>query len=287
MFKQIFINGKETQYLIFDDGVIYNMKTHQNLRGSKSSGYIRVQLYLEDGTKPCFALHRLLAQNFISNPENKSVVHHIDGNPLNNKLENLMWVTQQENASLQLRVSSKYEDTIPVFSEQEIENEKWVQFRDTSYEVSSLGRKKNTNTGLITPGTQNKNNGYIRWVLAGVEVQAHRAVYEAFHPNEEIKEINHIDGNRANNRLENLENITHSENVKKAYYETKTKKTRYVAVYKNEELVDVYQSLSECARSLKVRDGLLREAIKRQGTCRGFFIKEIDQEFYYKVKLKI
>jgi hypothetical protein len=46
--------------------------------------------------KKC-ALHRLLALAFIENIENKPFVNHIDGNKLNNTLDNLEWVTSSEN----------------------------------------------------------------------------------------------------------------------------------------------------------------------------------------------
>lgn len=291
MYKQIYYKGKETQYIICDDGVIYNTKTHKNLYGAKSSGYIYVQLTL-DGEQRSFSLHRLLAEYFIPNPENKEVVHHIDGNPLNNSLSNLMWVSQKENCLLKQNTNLRVENTIPTFSQEELDKEIWKPYYNDNFLVSNLGRLQNLKTKKITMGSQNKNTGYIRWVFRydgkGTEMQAHRAVYAAFHPDEKIEEINHIDGNKANNRLENLENISHSLNVSKAYYETKTKKTIFVAVYdKNDTLVHVFPSIAETARALgTANSSVVRNALINGWNCKGFKVKQIDKEFYLSHVLK-
>lgn len=60
-------------------------------------GYLNVTLCRESATR-VFSVHRLVAQAFIPNPENKPYVDHIDTDPSNNNADNLRWVTQHENA---------------------------------------------------------------------------------------------------------------------------------------------------------------------------------------------
>lgn len=59
-------------------------------------GYLRV-IIAKDGVKRYFSLHRMIAMIFIPNPENKPCVNHINGNVLDNSIENLEWVTHSEN----------------------------------------------------------------------------------------------------------------------------------------------------------------------------------------------
>lgn len=59
-------------------------------------GYVRVWLTV-DGKRMTIGLHRLLALKYIPNPDNKPDVNHIDGNKLNNSLDNLEWATRSEN----------------------------------------------------------------------------------------------------------------------------------------------------------------------------------------------
>ena len=62
-----------------------------------TNGYTNICL-CKNGKAKMFRLHRLLAETFIPNPENKPQINHIDGNKKNNDLSNLEWVTASENA---------------------------------------------------------------------------------------------------------------------------------------------------------------------------------------------
>ena len=44
--------------------------------------------------------HKLVALAFLPNPNNHKVIHHIDGNHLNNRVENLMWIDEEEHNKL-------------------------------------------------------------------------------------------------------------------------------------------------------------------------------------------
>lgn len=64
-----------------------------------NKGYARVRIKNKAFPYKTFKIHRLVASAFITNPDNKPQVNHINGNKLDNRAENLEWVTNQENAS--------------------------------------------------------------------------------------------------------------------------------------------------------------------------------------------
>ena len=66
-----------------------------------TNGYLEYQLPArgQPNRRKIFMAHRLVAEAFIPNPENKREVNHLDENPLNNKADNLCWVTPKENCN--------------------------------------------------------------------------------------------------------------------------------------------------------------------------------------------
>lgn len=80
-------------YEITKSGDVFNKKWGRYVKPQPNGmGYLRVSI----GGKLMF-VHRLVAEKYIPNPDNKPQVNHIDGNPKNNRVDNLEWVTQKEN----------------------------------------------------------------------------------------------------------------------------------------------------------------------------------------------
>ena len=278
MHKDIYINNKQTQYILTDNGLLFNEKTGKVSQGSRKNGYLYYQLTFEDHIYN-FAKHRLLAEYFIPNPENKPIVHHIDGNPLNNKLQNLEWVTQSEN--MQNIINENEEKNYIQLNKEELKNEQWIRYNDI-YEVSNLGRLKNIKTNRITFGSINKNSGYIRWNLQGHEEQAHRLIYKLFHPSETINFINHIDGRKNNNRISNLENVSQRVNCLKSIYGTGKGRSYPVGQFDdNWTLLKTYPSMAEAARQIGAANtSCIRNAWKKQTRSYGYYWKVLNKIEY-------
>ena len=80
-------------YIVTVDGRVFSLHTMRYLKNfTKAGDYV----YVKIGSKS-HRMHRLVAQTYIPNPENKPQVNHMDGNKYNNMLCNLEWATASEN----------------------------------------------------------------------------------------------------------------------------------------------------------------------------------------------
>ena len=95
--KQIIIKGELSTYYISKDAKIYNTKTSRWIKGRMAPNGYWDFILNHGGKQHSFRAHRLVAEYFIPNPENKKQVNHIDGNKLNNNLNNLEWITNEDN----------------------------------------------------------------------------------------------------------------------------------------------------------------------------------------------
>ena len=94
------IKGFRGKYKVSNRGRVARITKAKSLRCLKgklnNKGYLRVGL-VKNHKLHSFRVHRLVGLAFIPNPLNKPQINHKDGNKLNNRVDNLEWVTNEEN----------------------------------------------------------------------------------------------------------------------------------------------------------------------------------------------
>ena len=86
-------------YFVTRNGEVFSSKSGslKRLKGSSSEGY-RLTVFCVNGQITRKLTHRIVAEMFIPNPENKPQVNHINGIRHDNRVENLEWATNSENS---------------------------------------------------------------------------------------------------------------------------------------------------------------------------------------------
>ena len=163
----MYIEGEETYYFVNKNGEIKSEYSNKILSPSynKARGYYYVYLRL-NGKTYTKALHRVIAETLISNPNNFTEVNHIDGNKKNNKVENLEWCSKSYNIKHAyehgLTKASVEQIKRPVF-QYSLDNEYINKFETLKEAAESLGKKNGgPNIGKVCSGKRETAYGY-KW----------------------------------------------------------------------------------------------------------------------------
>jgi len=163
----------------------------------------------------------------------------------------------------------------------DLENEEWkevvlenVDMTDKKYFVSNLGRFKNS-SGIIMDNYKVNENGYIRVFIYNKTYALHRLIALAFLANNDNKEqVNHIDGNKLNNSLKNLEFVNNQENqIHKFKIGLGNNFTRKITQYDlNMNKIKVFNSITEAAKELNIGKSNIKGVITNYRKSAGGFI---------------
>lgn len=147
------------------------------------------------------------------------------------------------------------------------------------YQVSNIGNIKNIKRNkLLKLNTHKQGYNVVNLCKCGKvkKYLVHRLVAEAFIPNTENKpQVNHIDGNKKNNNIDNLEFVTNSENTIHAYRTgLKCNAKRVKQLDLQGRFIKEWESMLQASRELKISYGIINECVSgKRKTARGYIWK--------------
>lgn len=267
-----------SKYEVSNWGGVRNKKTRRKLTPVLiPEQYYVVTLQTDSKESKTLKVHRLIAEAFHPNSSGHPVVDHIDGDPKNNRWNNLRWVTYAINAQNSAGSKKRYRNGTPPDILPDLNTEEWIKLEFIDAEVSSLGRIKFTTVierstftrkeNRITWGSRRKN-GYQTLIIEGKMYLVHRLIMCGFHnkPYEHEYDVDHKNNIRHDNRLENLRWATRRENI----ISTVGKKVIKIDS-KTGNILGKYDSLTSAAQENGTRSNAISLVCQgKQQTAGGF-----------------
>ncbi len=213
------------KYGVFENGdvISYKGKEPRKLKPLVNKhGYPWIDLRTKDG-RGYACVNKLVALAFIPNPENKSIVNHIDGNRANSHISNLEWVLGSQDILNAYKLGRMIDHDNDPQSRGKMINEIHGYEDFEGYKIIENGDVISYKQALPVKLKHTINKAGYPWITLQCKNQRkqaciHRLIALAFIPNPENKAtVNHIDGNKTNHSISNLEWATQSENILHAF----------------------------------------------------------------------
>lgn len=149
-------------YEISDRGSIRNRKGKMLRPGRTPSGYLAYSFTTGPKQSVTLRVHRVVAEAFIPNPENKAFVDHIDGQRDNNLAPNLMWVTPSENSKKAVRRGGWGRKVVQLSMEGA-----FLRTWDSAVQASAAtGAQRSIIANCCQGTTRNRSSGGYKWAYA-------------------------------------------------------------------------------------------------------------------------
>lgn len=165
------IDGEEWKTINIDKFTVNvsNMGRIRNKYGctygsGQDNYYKRIKINFK-GKSTTIAVHRLVAKAFVPNPDNKEFVNHKDGNKINNKADNLEWVTISENVKhaidTGLRDFNSMTDALGVkIIQKDLKGNFIAEHKSIAEAAKATGLSKG-NICMVCKGKRNKTGGFV------------------------------------------------------------------------------------------------------------------------------
>lgn len=138
-----------SKYVVTSDGEVFNKKTGLKLKPSVgTSGYYQLYLVRDDGVQKTQKIHKLVSNAFLEEIDStqKFVVDHIDGNRLNNCLNNLRIVTNRENTTSN---KGKYKTGVSYYKGRKKPYRATYKIKNKSYHIGYFSTEEEAHSAYI------------------------------------------------------------------------------------------------------------------------------------------
>lgn len=160
-------------YFISNTGRVFHYDKELKASEYNKYGHSQFRMY-RDGKQYARGVHRMVAEEFIPNPDNLTIVRHLDDNPRNNHVDNLAWGTRKDNAQDSIRNGS-FVFNYHTFTRDEIERSNETNrtpvvainlktgdqftFKSQAEAARQLNLSQG-NIGMVLTGRRNHTGGY-------------------------------------------------------------------------------------------------------------------------------